>query len=314
MRIFFSAVAVSSVAFMAVALTPLVGPLVDLFIPLPVLYYCSRLGRIKGAAVFILSLSIALAVVGLLGLEVNVAELFAFGFFGLVLSEIFKKDPSIERTVSYSVLTILIIGLLWFFYHLQVTGENPLRMVESYITEGVQESIGVYAQFGISAEQLSGFRQSAPQIVMTIMSLFPALLIVSAISFVLINVLLGRAIFQRAGIPSPEFGNLTFWKIPDQMVWFVIAAGGLVLAPWAEVRLVGLNLLIVFLFIYLFQGFAIISYFFRKRNVPLFLRGIAYFLIFAQNFLFLIVIAVGFADIWLDFRKMNPQAVDSVKE
>lgn len=313
-REFVSAIVTSSLVFMAAALTPLLGPLIGLFMPLPIFFYAFRLGRIRGAAVFVLSLAVVSAAVFFSALDVNIAVLFLAGSFGLILSEIFRKGLSIERTVFYSVLSILILGSFFIVYHLLTTGQDPMLLVESYISEGIQESIGVYAQLGISPEQLSEIRKSAPVIVKTILNLFPALVIVSAVSFVLINILAGRAIFQRLGTPSPDFGDLSFWKIPDQMVWFVILAGGLILIPRVDVRIIGLNLLIIFLFFYLFQGFAIISYFFRKKNVPLFFRGIIYFLIFAQNFLFLIVMVLGFADIWIDFRKRNPPAADSVEQ
>jgi uncharacterized protein YybS (DUF2232 family) len=313
-REFISAIVTSSLVFMAAALTPLVGPLIGLFLPLPIFFYAFRLGRIQGAAVFILSLAVVSAAVFFSALDVNIAVLFLAGSFGLILSEIFRKGLSIERTVFYSVLSILILGSFFLVYHLLTTGQDPMRLVESYISVGIQESIGVYAQLGISPEQLSEIRKSAPLIVKTILNLFPALVIVSAVSFVLINILAGRAIFQRLGMPAPDFGDLSFWKIPDQMVWFVILAGGLILIPRGDVRIIGLNLLIIFLFFYLFQGFAIISYFFRKKNVPLFFRGIIYFLIFAQNFFFLIVMVLGFADIWIDFRKRNTPAADSVEQ
>jgi uncharacterized protein YybS (DUF2232 family) len=311
---FISAVTASSVIFMTAALAPLVGPLADFFIPLPVFFYHARLGRIRGLAVFCLSLFAVSAISFLTPLNVDITSLIIFGSFGLVLSEIFKRGLPIEKTVFCAMLAILIAGLLFLGIHLQATGQGPMKMVESYIREGVNESIGVYAQFGMSTEQINEFRKSVPQIVGTIMSLFPALMIISAVAFALVNVLIGTALMRRAGIPFPDFGDLTLWKIPDQMVWLVIAAGALILVPREEIRLVGLNLLIVFLFTYLFQGFAVISHFFKRKNVPVFLRWVAYVLIFVQNFLFLVVIAVGFADIWLDFRKMSPPTADSVKQ
>ena len=313
-REFFSAVVTSSLVFAAAALIPLVGPLIVLFLPLPIFFYTFQLGWIRGAAIFVLSLAVVSAALFFSSLDVNIAFFIVLGSFGWVLSEIYRKGLSIEKTVFYSVLALLTLGVFFLVYHLLTTGQDPMRLAESYISEGIQESIGVYAQLGVSQEQLTEIRKSAPLIVRTLLNLFPALVIVSAVSFVLVNVLAGRAIFQRRGIPSPDFGDLGFWKIPDQMVWFVILAGGLMLIPRGDVRIVGLNLLIIFLFFYLFQGFAIIHYFFRKKNVSPFFRGMVYFLIFAQNFLFLIVIVLGFADIWIDFRRRNRPAADSVEQ
>ncbi len=309
---FFAAVLTSSLVFTAATLTPLLGPFVDVFIPLPVFYYYARFGRLMGTAVFMSSLA-AVAVISLIfRLEMNAMVLFLVGSFGLVLSEIFRKALSLEKTVFYSLLAVLTLGSVFLLYHFLMTGEDPLHLIESTISEGIQESIAVYAQLGISSEQLNELKTNAPRIIQVILSLFPALATIFAASFVLTNVLAGRAILRKTGVKAPDFGDLAFWKIPDQMVWFVIAAGGLILVPRDDLRTVGLNLLILFLFFYLLQGFAIVSYYFRKKNVPLVFRGAIYFLIFAQNFLFLVVAAIGFADVWIDFRKKTkPPAAGS---
>lgn len=313
-RDFVSAIVTSSLVFLAAALIPLVGPFIGLFLPLPVFIHSYRLGRARGAAVLVLSLAVVSAVVFFSALDLNLMLLLLAGSFGLVLAEIFRKGWSLEKTVFHAVLSVLILGSSLLVYHVLTTGQDPMRLVEAYVSEAVQESIGVYAQLGISAEQLGEIRKNAPLIVRTTVNLFPALVIVGTLSFVLINILAGRAVFQKLGTAMPDFGDLGFWKIPDHMVWFVILAGGLLLVPRGDVRIVALNLLIVFLFIYLFQGFAIIHYFFQKKNVPLFLRGIVYFFIFVQNFLFLIVMLLGFSDIWIDFRKRNRPAEDSVEQ
>lgn len=313
-REFFSAIFTASLVFLATVLTPLLGPLIGIFMPLPILFYAYKLGRMRGAGILVLSLSLVSVVLFFSGLDVNIVVLVLSGSFGLILSEIFRKNLSIERTVFYSVLAVSALGALFLVYHLLMRGENLMQMVESYIAEGIQESIGVYAQLGISSDQLNEIRKNAPLIVRTIMELLPSLTVVVALSLALANVLAGRSILQRTGLPGPDFGDLNVWKIPDQMVWFVIAAGGLILVAHGEARIIGLNLLIIFLFFYLFQGFAVIGYFFRKKNVPIFFRAMAYFLIFAQNFLFLIVMTLGFADIWMDFRKVNRPAADSLEK
>jgi uncharacterized protein YybS (DUF2232 family) len=50
------------------------------------------------------------------------------------------------------------------------------------------------------------------------------------------------------------------------------------------------------------------SFFFQSKNVPAFLRAFGYFLVFAQQFLLLIVAMVGLIDTWVDFRKLNKNA------
>ena len=57
--------------------------------------------------------------------------------------------------------------------------------------------------------------------------------------------------------------------------------------------------------IYFFQGIAIVSFFFKKKEVPFFLKFFIYTLIVIQQIFALLVIGIGFFDTWFDFRKLN---------
>ena len=68
---------------------------------------------------------------------------------------------------------------------------------------------------------------------------------------------------------------------------------------------VGLNLLILSLSVFFFQGIAIVSYFFHRKNIPLILRGIGYGMIIIQHIFLVTVVGLGFFDVWADFRKLK---------
>jgi len=57
--------------------------------------------------------------------------------------------------------------------------------------------------------------------------------------------------------------------------------------------------------VYFFQGIAIISFFFEKKNFPKALRFFLYSLIALQQMALIVVIAFGFFDMWLNFRKLD---------
>jgi uncharacterized protein YybS (DUF2232 family) len=67
----------------------------------------------------------------------------------------------------------------------------------------------------------------------------------------------------------------------------------------------GINGLIVLMTVYFFQGMAITTFFFQKKRFPFILRVFFYGLIVVQQFLLLLVIALGFFDTWLNFRKLG---------
>jgi uncharacterized protein YybS (DUF2232 family) len=120
-----------------------------------------------------------------------------------------------------------------------------------------------------------------------------------------------RLLVQGRDPAFPDFGDLSCWKMPDWVVWFVIAAGAAMIVPEEAVQIAGLNVLIVALFLYLLQGLSIVQFFFRQKNIPRYLRALFYALIVLYQYLLVFVSAVGLFDIWVDFRKMNRPASDT---
>jgi len=301
---------VSSGFFLAMALLPSAGIAAGIFAPFILMYSHLKLGRIAGLLILTASMVVLEAITYQAGLGINLVAVFMMGSSGLILAEFLKKNFVFEKTVFYTVL--ILVGMGAFFlgvYSFQV-GEQPWTLVQAYVNSGIKESIKSYAEWGISQEQVDMIRNNADLIAQTVYHLLPSFVVMGTILFLWINVLAGRLLLSRRGIGFPEFGDLTCWKIPDQMVWYVIASAVLILIPVDRVQIAGLNLLFIFLFIYLFQGLSIINFFFQHKNVPVIVRGVFYFLIFAQHFLLLLVICLGFFDIWIDFRKLNKIAKD----
>lgn len=300
----FTGIAISSLAFLSAATIPLLGSIGLLFIPLPILYYYSKLGRTQGMVVFVVSLLVLVISFKILGLKASFLTFFLSGSLGLILSEVLRKSYSIEKTVFYSVAVFLVLCFVLLIYYSVKLGKTPWNFIEFHISESIQENIRLYSQLDAPSEQLDLIRNNTKAIITVIINLFPALILISVSFTAWLNILAGRFIFQRRGMWYPDFGDLAYWKISDRMIWFVIISGVLLLIPVGMLKVVALNLLIVFLFIYMFQGLAIINFFFKKKNVPGFFRTICYFLIFAQQFLLILVVGLGLFDVWVDFRKL----------
>jgi uncharacterized protein YybS (DUF2232 family) len=94
------------------------------------------------------------------------------------------------------------------------------------------------------------------------------------------------------------------WRAPDYLVWGVIGCGLLMLVPDGFAKIIGLNGLITLMMIYFFQGVAIVSFFFEKKQVPRFAKVLLYALLILQEVL-LVVIVIGFIDVWANFRKVE---------
>ena len=304
-RDFFLAVAVTSIVFIAVAVISVLGVFGALFVSLPMLYYYSRLGRLPGILVFALSLIVASVTLRTLGFQTAFVYFFLLGSLGPILSEILRKNYSIEKTVICCTGIFLSLGVAVLVYLSLTSGTMPWTVIWTHISGMVQENIDLYSHAGISPQHVKIIRENADQITRALAGLFPSIALVGITFLVWFNILEGKWLFRKRGMWYPAFGDLSLWKTLDKTVWLVVIAGICIMVPLEGLRILGLNILIIILFIYMLQGLAIVSFFFQKKNVPLFLRIFGYFLVFAQQFLLLIVAGLGLIDMWVDFRKLG---------
>ena len=304
-RHFVSGIVISSLIFLIAGTTSIFGSIGAMLAPLPILYYYSKLGRAQGILIFLLSLLVGIITLRMVGSQATLLNLFLLGSLGPILSEVLRKNYSIEMTVFYSTMFLLALGLIFLFYFSAAEWKGPLNLIESYIADVVKENINMYSQLSGSSEQTELLRRNAGDIIKFLTNLFPALVLVGTTFFVWLNVLLGSLLFQRNGMWYPDFGDLSRWKIPDKVVWFVIVSGILVLLPVRVIKIVGLNILIILLFFYLLQGLSIINFYFNKKNMPVFVRVLCYALIFVQQVFLLLVVGLGLIDVWADFRKLE---------
>jgi uncharacterized protein YybS (DUF2232 family) len=112
--------------------------------------------------------------------------------------------------------------------------------------------------------------------------------------------------------PWPQY---RFWRLPDRLVWLMIAAALIALIPAGILKAGGINALIVGGLVYWFQGLAVCTFFLHKWNVPVLLRAFLYVMVVFQSFGTVILFGTGLADVWLDFRKIRkPVDTESAKE
>jgi uncharacterized protein YybS (DUF2232 family) len=190
-------------------------------------------------------------------------------------------------------------------------GKQPWLLVEDYIGRNIEESIQFYSQLDIPVEQIDLAKDNIKQITHFFTNMFPALILVSASFTVWINVLAAREIFQKNRVWYPDFGDLARWKAPESLIWILIANGVMLLIPVEWTRILGINLLLICLFVYFLQGLSIIGFLFKAKNVHKLFRIPCYILIFAQQYIILFIVAAGVIDLWVDFRKFIKPITDS---
>jgi uncharacterized protein YybS (DUF2232 family) len=287
--------------FVSGVMAPPMGVALLPFVPQPVLVFGLRYGTVWGLAVLLVA-AILLAVLA--------AEELAliYGLFALVAALLLvflgrlRKIEFLVLTVA-SVVSAVTGGLSLYFFGSWAGMIHDLR--ESLIYQ-LTAAMRVHEKMGFPQDSLELVRERAPQIVETLLQLLPALFFVSLSVIVLINVLLLCRRFPERRSEWLSVGNLREWKGPEPMVWGLIVSGFALFIPGIEwVRTFAVNVLVVIGACYFAQGLAIIGYFFHKNNVPRFLRGVTYLLIFLQQIFTLLVVGLGLFDLWGDFRRLR---------
>jgi uncharacterized protein YybS (DUF2232 family) len=164
----------------------------------------------------------------------------------------------------------------------------------------------------LKPEEIKSITDSKPSVILLFTRIFHALCVIAVLFTIWINALMGNKLLRKPGAILPNFSALSEWRAPNWLVWIFIAGGGLSFVPHTPISYLGINIFLIASFIYLLQGLAIVSFFFQSKKISIFFRWLFYFLIAIQQILMIAIAAIGFFDIWIDFRKYfrNDQATN----
>jgi uncharacterized protein YybS (DUF2232 family) len=294
-------VLITSLIFFISVFIPIIGFVGALFIPLPILYYRIKLGRIIGAFIPVFSGIILLIVIG--GMSTDTlffAELLLIGF---LLGELIGLNLSIEKTILLTTAAVLLSGLISLFIFSVFSGTGITTVVSEYVGRNLELTMALYQSMGMSEENIRLISQTLEQIHQVLLRITPALVTASTLFVTWSNTLLAKPLLRRRSLFYPDFGSLKMWKAPEALVWVAIGCALALFIPATAIKIIGLNGLLVLMMVYFFQGIAIVSFYFEKKRFPRFIRFFLYALIALQQLVLLVVIGLGFFDMWVNFRR-----------
>ncbi len=280
---------------------PVIGSFIAILIPLPTLFFRSKLGRMPGMIIPVLTILILIVITG--SISFNVIFFLELLLLGFVLSELFELNLSVEKTMIYACGAVLISGIIFLFFLSNISSIGLIALISEYVAKNLELTMVLYKNIGMPEENIRLISDSLEKIQYVLVRIIPALAIASSLIVVWTNLLISKPILKIKKLSYPEFGSLNQWKAPEFLVWFAIGCGVLLLIPNHILKLIGLNGILVMMAVYFFQGIAIVSFYFETKNFPRMLRILLYGIIFLQQLILLLLIALGFFDIWLDFRK-----------
>ncbi|OQY13277.1 MAG: hypothetical protein B6I30_03270, partial [Desulfobacteraceae bacterium 4572_187] len=255
-----SGIAITSLIFAISIYIPIIGFVGSLFIPLPILFYRSKLGRSTGAIIPILTIIVMVTVLG--GLSIDILFFVELLLLGFVLSELIELDLSIEKTILYTCGSVIFIGIVGLLFYNNLSDKGFYTLVAEYVSKNLTLTLEIYENMGVSQESIHMISNSLEHIEYVLIRIIPALVVASTLFVSWTNLLVAKPILKSHGCFYPSFGSLKNWKAPEFLVWGIIGCGLLLLLPEKIFKFFGLNGLLIMLTIYFFQGIAIVSFYF----------------------------------------------------
>ncbi len=285
----------------------LLGLLATLFLPLPLLYLRIKTGR---KAACLVAAGVWASYVLLAPVPGPLKSFLFLGMpmlLGLFLGEFLTAGYFIGRSIAFSVgATLGVLGLLILVIPSWGSPGVSSEEFQNRFLANMDAAFESYGDMGlIPREQVPEFQASAKEIAGAVFRVFPALLIIGTTITAWASLLAAKKLKPFQEIFDARWDRLKEWQAPEYLIWGVIAAGCTLLLPAPGVRTWGLNLLLVLLLVYFFQGFSIVVFYMDRKEVPRFLRGFVYAFILLQELATILVVTLGILDVWFDLRRIK---------
>jgi uncharacterized protein YybS (DUF2232 family) len=300
------AAALAGAFFLAGGAIPLIGGILMMLAPAPILVYA--VGRPSPNMRATIAVLLATAFVAILWGPIG--GLAYFVSFGLATA---IACYMLERRLSFEMITAVgagvMVGASVVAALVLMGGPDALiKTVHDELVQGMARGQDFY--------KLLGMQQTIPpdtqaSVVALTMRLSPAFALLVAASSMLLNL---RVFWRWAGpqrLAYSLFGDLSRWSAPEWMVWLLLAGGFGLFIPVSAIRDIALNGFICIAAVYFCQGLAIIGFYFQSLAVPSIVRGIIYFVVFAQPVVAALVGVAGVFDMWIDFRRLKPPSPEA---
>ena len=300
------AAALSGAFFLAGGAIPVIGGILTMLAPAPILIFAVGLPSANLRA--IVAALLATALVALLGGPF--AGLGYFVSFGLATA---IACYMLERRYSFELITAVSAGAMVaasvVAALLAMGGADALiKTVHDELAQGMARGQEMYKLLGM---QTTIPADTQATVIAFTMRLLPAFAILVGAGAMLMNL---RVFWRWAGqqrLAYSLFGDLSRWSAPEWMVWLLLAGGFGLFIPLPAASDIALNGFICVAAIYFCQGLAIIGFYFQSLSVPSIVRGIIYFVVFAQPVVASLVCVAGVFDMWIDFRRLKPPSQEA---
>lgn len=270
-------------------------------IPLMVLFYMYRWRhglRFIGAGLLLAS-AVALSMSSIESV-VFTAALIPAGY-SLAQSGFRSDSPSLSGFKA--VIMLVSCWLLLLVMQTILGGVNPVTEFLASLDHDIEAALQYYRQNdSVAPETLALMEVSFFQMKTILPHIVASIMVSMALLIIWSTMILGNRVVLKYTGYSPWTSHQQ-WRLPDRLIWLFIGAAIITLVPLSPLRIVGSNLLICLSLVYFYQGFAVLSFFLHKWNVPQVLRYFLYAMMLFQSFGTVLLLIIGIAEVWLNLRR-----------
>ena len=249
-----------------------------------------------------------LLLLGFVSLEQTLGFAAGGAMLGLILGEYVRRGLTPFRTIAAGTLAVSVVTLI----SLQLAAPGS-------VIPGDEAAFNSLFAGNLPAEKNDVFEQLKASIgeegvskaVRWTMLVLPSLVMIGELFYVIVGFLALRALIRRlfgaALFEATSQGQFRLWHAPDHLVFLVIGAGVLLFLTDGSSFRLSLNCLISVGTVFVIQGLAV-ALFFAARAVAsrAFLwAGLLIVLLVTRHVFFLLAAAIGFLDVFIDFRKIR---------
>lgn len=208
------------------------------------------------------------------------------------------------RTAVRGSLILAASWIVFWALYGAVKGINPYTYLLHVLDSGFAEAYEYYRTSAeLPAETLLRIEKAVEELRALIPKILPGLLCCTVILTVWINMVGSIRVIEKIRPGKLPWRQYSRWRLPDNLVWFAIGSGVLLLSDWGGISVAALGVLLVCGLLYFFQGLAVFVHLLETWKVPLYFRIAIYAILILQSYGLLLLIILGLADVWIDFRR-----------
>ena len=271
------------------------------FIPLAPFYFYVVLGKQTGKRVIFFAFLASVAFSIVVNNSGNIIFPLTLLPVGIGIGFAAEKKFSPAKTGLLTTVLILAGWVISGFLYYSTTGQNSYNEGLQALDQSFISLTEMYKNSpDIPDDVIRDITRGIETIRKATPSIFPSLLIATAICTSWVNMTLGNRIIRNSTSGIKVWPLFKHWRIPEDLVWVLILAGISFLIPIASCKVIGLNLLLVLGTIYFFQGIAVLVAILDRFNMPKSIRFFIYVLLIIQTYSVFLIAILGIIDVWKD--------------